>query len=100
MNTKFVTKASTATFLYFKPKWEDTVNVKSSVEVIGLGYVDKATESNPSLVLITRDYAVFKEYFVDFVLRYCKIGNMRHCRMMGSVSDSKFTISCQLLDEQ
>ena len=66
MNTKFLTKASTATFLYFKPKWEDTVNLKSSVEVIGLGYEDKATESNPSLVLITRDYGVLRvERFTD-----------------------------------
>lgn len=66
MNTSFLKSSSQSSFLYFNPKWEDNINLKSSVDVIGLGYEDKVGETNPSLVLITRDFGVLRvERFTD-----------------------------------
>lgn len=66
MNTLFLNKTTESSFLYFKPKWEDTVSLKSTVDIIGLGYEDKIGETNPSLVLITRDFGVLRiERFTD-----------------------------------
>lgn len=66
MNTMFLAKATESTFLYFKPKWEDTISLKSSVEVIGLGYEDEVGETNPSLMLITKNFGVLRiERFAD-----------------------------------
>lgn len=66
MNTMFLSQTTEPSFLYFKPKWEDTISLKSSVDIIGLGYEDKVGESNPSLLLITKDFGVLRiERFAD-----------------------------------
>lgn len=48
-------------FEYYKPKWEDVVNFKPSVQIIGLGFEDKAgATSNPSVILVTKGYGVLR----------------------------------------
>lgn len=67
MNTAFLTKASTPDFLYYRPQWEDVINFKSAVQILGLGYEDKLEDSsNASMVLITKGYGVLRiERFSD-----------------------------------
>lgn len=62
-----VNKPTAPGFLYYEPKWEDVINFKSSVQIIGSGYEDGvAATSNPSLVLITKGYGVLRiERFED-----------------------------------
>lgn len=61
MNTAFLNKSSEPSFLYYKPKWEDVVNFKTAVQIIGLGYEDKTgATSNPSLILVTKGYGVLR----------------------------------------
>lgn len=47
--------------VYYKPKWEDTIKFKPSVQVIGCGYEDKAKDDkNPALIFITSDFGVVR----------------------------------------
>lgn len=49
------------TFSYYRPQWEDVVKLKAGVEVIGLGYEDKETESaNPAVVVMTNNFGVIR----------------------------------------
>lgn len=67
LNTAFITKTAVPDFLYYKPQWEDVINFKSTVQIVGLGYEDKIEDlSNASLVLITKGYGVLRvERFSD-----------------------------------
>lgn len=67
INTTFLTKPSTPAFLYYTPQWEDIINFKSSMQIVGLGYEDKVSDiSNSSLVLVTKGYGVLRiERFAD-----------------------------------
>lgn len=63
MNTTFLQQNASGepTFSYYKPQWEDTIKLKSNVEVIGLGYEDMVTKlSNAALILITNNYGVLR----------------------------------------
>lgn len=61
INTAFLHNWSASQFTYYKPQWEDVVNFKSSVQVLGLGYEDKVSEkSNASVVLVTGDDGVIR----------------------------------------
>lgn len=61
INTTFLSKATTSTFLYYKPRWEDVINLKSNVQLLGLGYEDKVGDSsNASIVLIMKSYGVLR----------------------------------------
>lgn len=66
INTSFK-KSISAGFPYYEPKWEDVINFKTSVQIIGSGYENQdSTKSNPSLILITRDFGVLRiERFPD-----------------------------------
>lgn len=67
INTSFLTKSQAPAFLYYTPQWEDVINFKSSVQIVGLGYEDKVDDNaNSSLVLITKGYGVLRiERFPD-----------------------------------
>lgn len=54
-------------FQYYEPKWEDVINFKSSVQIVGFGYEDQSpTEENPALVFITAEHGVVRiERFPD-----------------------------------
>lgn len=48
-------------FVYYKPKWEDTIKFKSSLQIIGCGFEDKVRdEENPALLFITSDFGVVR----------------------------------------
>lgn len=54
--------------VYYRPRWEDIVRLKSTVEIIGCGYESSCKESseNPSLILITRNFGVLRlERFIE-----------------------------------
>lgn len=69
MNTAFLQQNKNAdpTFAYYRPQWEDVIKLKSSVEVIGLGYEDKEEEAaNPAIVIMTNTSGVLRvERFPD-----------------------------------
>lgn len=45
---------------YYSPRWEDVVKLKSSVQLIGQGYENPSTSSNPSLILLTKNSGVIR----------------------------------------
>lgn len=49
-----------ADFKYYEPQWEDTISLKASVQMIGFGYEDLSSSSNPSVVLITSNHGVLR----------------------------------------
>lgn len=51
---------SKGTVLYYKPRWEDTINIKSDIDIIGFGYEDKSLESNPAIILLTSNFGVLR----------------------------------------
>ena len=55
---------SPTTFSYYKPRWEDVIRLKSSVETIGFGYenksADNSNKSNPALIIITKNFGVLR----------------------------------------
>lgn len=53
--------AKSGDFAYYKPKWEDTIKFKPSVQVIGCGYEDKVKDDeNSALLFITSDFGVVR----------------------------------------
>lgn len=61
INTTFLNNSSASLFTYYKPQWEDVVNFKSTVQILGLGYEDKVSEkSNSSVVLVTGDDGIIR----------------------------------------
>lgn len=47
-------------YYYYKPRWEDIIRFKSSVEFIGNGYENQSANSNPAIVLITKNFGVIR----------------------------------------
>lgn len=63
LNTPFLQQNDLGepSFTYFKPQWEDVVKLKPTVEIVGLGYENlEGKSTNPSLVLITKNYGVLR----------------------------------------
>lgn len=58
INTSYIHSQSTVS--YYKPRWEDIVKLKSSVDVIGYGYENKSKSCNPALILITKNSGVLR----------------------------------------
>ncbi|OBA24357.1 hypothetical protein METBIDRAFT_77163 [Metschnikowia bicuspidata var. bicuspidata NRRL YB-4993] len=54
-------------FSYYEPQWEDVVNFKTAVQIIGCGYEDRrAAPENPALVLVTAGHGVVRiERFLE-----------------------------------
>lgn len=51
---------------YYSPRWEDTIKLKHSVDVIGQGYENPSSNSNPSLILLTKNSGVLRiERFIE-----------------------------------
>lgn len=51
----------TTEFVYYKPKWEDSIKFKPSLQVIGCGYEDKVRdEENAALLFITSEFGVVR----------------------------------------
>ncbi|KAK6458041.1 Non-repetitive/WGA-negative nucleoporin C-terminal-domain-containing protein [Scheffersomyces xylosifermentans] len=65
-NTVIITDIDTSyienptTFSYYKPRWEDVIRLKSSVEVIGLGYENQSSNSNPAILIISKNFGVLR----------------------------------------
>ncbi|KAG7665936.1 uncharacterized protein J8A68_000559 [[Candida] subhashii] len=59
LNTSYI--ESRTTFVsYYKPRWEDMIRLKSSVEIIGSGYENQSSNSNPAIVLLTKNYGILR----------------------------------------
>lgn len=57
---------SRTTVQYYTPRWEDTIRLRSSIQIIGQGYEDQGVNANPAIVLITNDCGVLRiERFSD-----------------------------------
>jgi nuclear pore complex protein Nup133 len=51
---------------YYKPRWEDVVKLKSSVQIIGYGYENPSIHTNPAIVILTQNCGVLRvERFPD-----------------------------------
>ncbi|EGV65363.1 hypothetical protein PSN45_002480 [Yamadazyma tenuis] len=48
------------TVSYYKPRWEDIIKLKDSVDVIGYGYENQSTDSNSALILLTESSGVLR----------------------------------------
>ncbi|CAI5756659.1 unnamed protein product [Candida verbasci] len=59
LNTSYIESQNTS-ITYYKPRWEDVVRLKSSVEIIGSGYENQTTSQNPSIILITNNFGILK----------------------------------------
>ncbi|RLV90379.1 Ribosome biogenesis protein RPF2 [Spathaspora sp. JA1] len=71
LNTSYIDSTSTFTS-YYKPRWEDIIRLKSTVEIIGTGYEDQSPSSNRAVIIITKKHGVLRverfaeeEYEVD-----------------------------------
>lgn len=62
INTAFLDELeSEPNFLYYSPRWEDVVRLKSTVETVGYGYEDfNSSSSNPGLIILTRTDGVIR----------------------------------------
>lgn len=58
INTSYI--QSQDTVQYYKPRWEDIVKLKSSVQIIGQGYEDQSINSNLAVILLTRNSGVLR----------------------------------------
>lgn len=58
INTSYI--ESKGTVQYYKPRWEDIVKFKSNVQVIGQGYENKSTNTNPAVILLTSNSGVLR----------------------------------------
>ncbi|CUM52475.1 uncharacterized protein AC631_05032 [Debaryomyces fabryi] len=58
INTSYI--QSQGTVQYYKPRWEDIVKLKSSVQVIGQGYENKSSNTNPAVILLTNNSGVLR----------------------------------------
>ncbi|KAL6452316.1 hypothetical protein SBY92_001574 [Candida maltosa Xu316] len=58
LNTSYIESKNLSS--YYKPRWEDVVRFKSSVEIIGTGYENNSPSSNPALILITKNFGVIR----------------------------------------
>lgn len=45
---------------YYKPRWEDIFRLKLSIEVVGYGYENRATNINPALIALTANNGVLR----------------------------------------
>lgn len=64
INTSYI--QSQGTIQYYKPRWEDIVKLKSNVQVIGQGYENKSSNTNPAVILLTNNSGVLRvERFPD-----------------------------------
>ncbi|EGW33306.1 uncharacterized protein SPAPADRAFT_135741 [Spathaspora passalidarum NRRL Y-27907] len=59
LNTSYIDSKSTFTS-YYKPRWEDIIRLKSSVEIIGTGYEDQSPTSNRAVIIITEKHGVLR----------------------------------------
>lgn len=48
------------TFTYTKPRWEDVIRINPATKLIGYGYENQSPDSNPSVILITKNYGVLR----------------------------------------
>ncbi|CUM62685.1 uncharacterized protein PRCAT00000239001 [Priceomyces carsonii] len=60
LKTSSFMSTSPNAFQYFKPKWEDCIELKSSLSIIGQGYENESSDSNPSIILITDKSGVLR----------------------------------------
>lgn len=51
---------SKGTILYYKSRWEDIINIKNDIDIIGLGYEDKTVDNNPAVILLTSNFGVLR----------------------------------------
>ncbi|KAI5951416.1 NUP133 [Candida jiufengensis] len=58
INTSYI--ESKHTFSYYKPRWEDIIRLRESTEIIGYGYENQSPISNPSIILITKEFGVLR----------------------------------------
>lgn len=58
LNTSYIESKNTLT--YYKPRWEDVVRFKSSVEFVGSGFENQSTNSNPAIILISKNFGVVR----------------------------------------
>lgn len=64
LNVSYLKESSSTSakkaYYYYKPRWEDIIRFKSSVEFIGSGYENQSSNSNPAVVLITKNFGVIR----------------------------------------
>lgn len=53
-------ESQNTTTSYYKPRWEDVIKLKSSVQIVGQGYENEDIGSNPSVVLLTSNSGVLR----------------------------------------
>lgn len=58
LNTSYIESKNTLT--YYKPRWEDVVRFKSSVEFVGSGFENQSPNSNPAVILISKNFGVVR----------------------------------------
>lgn len=58
LNTSYIESKNTLT--YYKPRWEDVVRFKSSVEFVGSGFENQSPNSNPAVILISKKFGVVR----------------------------------------
>lgn len=51
---------STSSVGYYKPRWEDVVRFKSSVDIIGYGYENASSQSNPAVIILTQNCGILR----------------------------------------
>lgn len=51
---------STAAVGYYKPRWEDVVRLKSTVDIIGYGYENASSQTNPAVIILTQNCGILR----------------------------------------
>lgn len=51
---------STSSVGYYKPRWEDVVRLKPTVEIIGFGYENASSQANPAVIILTKNCGIFR----------------------------------------
>ncbi|KAK6465082.1 Nup133 N terminal like-domain-containing protein [Scheffersomyces coipomensis] len=60
INTSYINDSTSGTVSYYKPRWEDIIQLKSDVQIIGYGFENKSPSANPSIVIITKNFGVLR----------------------------------------
>lgn len=61
INTAFLGDSDSDHFLYYKPRWEDVVRLKSHVHTVGYGFENcRSSNSHPGLIILTKTDGVIR----------------------------------------
>ncbi|CAH2353398.1 nucleoporin Nup133p [[Candida] railenensis] len=53
-------ESNSSPYYYNQRRWEDIIRLKPSVQIVGQGYEDESSDSNPSIILLTNNSGVLR----------------------------------------